>query len=167
MKSALTASLQSVLSAAVLAGMMMLCGGMPQAFAAPPPDGNIIANPGFEAPDDPVWTGSEAVLLRSSEQAHSGKWSLRIQDRSNTVSGSANSVPVSVSLQGGGRFYAEAWIKIDAESKIRTGYGAVAVDIIQVCTLCTVHRQRKRIVECKVMLYAAGYILLRLLNHGL
>lgn len=130
MKSALTASLQSVLSAAVLAGMMMLCGGMPQAVAAPPPDGNIIANPGFEAPDDLVWTGSEAVLLRSSEQAHSGKWSLQIQDRSNTVSGSANSVPVSVSLQGGGRFYAEAWIKIDAESKIRTGYGAVAVDII-------------------------------------
>lgn len=107
---------------------LFLCGQI-QA-AALPDDGNIIANPGFETAAALIWEGTHAQVELSSEQAHSGKWSLLIKDNSSTASGYVSSIPVPVSLQGGGRFYAEAWIKIDASANSRTGYGMAAVDIL-------------------------------------
>lgn len=107
--------------------MLLSCGIIQ---AAAPKDGNIIINPGFEAPDKLIWEGTNAQVERSSARAHSGKWSLHIKDNSAAAAGYAGSTPVSVSLQGGGRFYAEAWIQIDSAANSRTGYGVAAVDII-------------------------------------
>ncbi len=98
--------------------------------AAPSDAGNLIANAGFETVSPLLWEGIDAKVERSVGGARSGQGSLLIRDESNTATGSACSTPVAVSLQGGGRFYAEAWLKIDAASNSRTGYGMASVDIL-------------------------------------
>ena len=93
-------------------------------------DGNIIINPGLELPGKLIWDGTSALCERSSTQVHSGSWSLHIKDENKTSCGYASSLPTLVPLQGGGRFYAEAWIKIDSRATKRTGYGSASVEVV-------------------------------------
>lgn len=91
-------------------------------------DGDIMTNPGFESPKAIDWAGSSAIV-QPQTGAHSGKWCLHVKDAAKDAIGYASSKPVRVSLQGGGRFYAEAWIRIDNQAEERTGYAVASVDI--------------------------------------
>ncbi len=92
-------------------------------------DGDITANPGFESPEQFDWSGSAVVAEPSQTRPHSGDWCLHIRDTSKDAVGQASSKPIRVALKGGGRFYAEAWIRIDDDATNRTGYASASVDI--------------------------------------
>ena len=106
-----------------------------QKETTPPPDaarqadGNILADAGFELETAVDWTGTSAVFQRVQTQAHTGVRCLQVKDSSRTACGYASGNPVRVSLQGGGRFYAEAWARIDDTMASRTGYATASIDI--------------------------------------
>ena len=93
------------------------------------PDGNLIANPGIEADDGFAWQGSSASVERVGTHPHSGAWCLYVNDRSKSSAGQGNSRFVPVQLKGGGRYYAEAWVRVDPDSPSRTGYGTAVIDV--------------------------------------
>lgn len=94
--------------------------------AAQERDGNALVNPGFESPDD---GGGSSTAKRSGIQTHSGDWCLRIEDNSSDEIEHLARPPMQVSLQGGGQFYAEGWMRIDNAAVNRTGYGMASLDI--------------------------------------
>lgn len=92
-------------------------------------DGDIATNAGFESPDAFDWSDTSADAKPVQVRPHTGDWCLYVKDASQDAVGQASSKPIRVSLQGGGRFYAEAWVRIDEEATHRTGYASASVDI--------------------------------------
>ncbi|HCO26418.1 MAG TPA: hypothetical protein DIT97_26650, partial [Gimesia maris] len=95
-------------------------------------DGNGIFNPGFEKAGPLRWSaGSTAATIeRSATLPHSGDASLRVADQSPNAVAFVASEPNRVLLQGGGRFYAEAWVRVDNAAAGRTGYGSASLDVV-------------------------------------
>ncbi len=92
-------------------------------------DGNLIANPGLESRDKFDWYGSSASTERVRTRPHSDAWCLHVKDHSKSSSGQGNSRLLPVQLRGGGRYYAEAWARVDPDFTSRTGYGTTVVDV--------------------------------------
>lgn len=95
-------------------------------------DGNGIFNPGFEKAGPLRWSaGSTAATIEcSATLPHSGDASLRVADQSPDAVAFVASEPNRVLLQGGGRFYAEAWGRVDNAAAGRTGYGSASLDVV-------------------------------------
>ena len=93
------------------------------------PQGNLVANGGLESSDAFAWSGSSAAVERVRTSPHGGSWCLHVADRSQSASGHGQSRALQVPLQGGGRFYAEAWVRVDTEVASRTGYATAALDV--------------------------------------
>jgi len=99
------------------------------ACAAQAKDGNLMTNPGLESGKVVDWHGVNASVARVRTSPHSGGWGLHVKDESERACGHADSRPIRVALQGGGQFYAEAWVRVDADMTSRTGYATATVDI--------------------------------------
>lgn len=112
----------------LLAAGAMIWAGLLVSSAAQEIDGNAEVNQGFESSDSDDGGGSSAAK-RSGIQAHSGEWCLRIEDNSPDEIEHLDRPPMQVSLQGGGQFYAEGWMRIDNAAVSRTGYGLASLDI--------------------------------------
>lgn len=92
-------------------------------------DGNLIANSGSESEKEFQWYGASATVERTRTQPHSGDWCLHITDSSKSARGHADSGFTPVALRGGGRYYAEAWSRVDTDFASRTGYGITVVNV--------------------------------------
>jgi len=102
----------------------VMAGAMP----AQEPDGNVLSDPGFES-EDFASAGGSSATERSKTQAHSGDWCLRVADNSREEIEYRDCPATRVSLQGGGQFYAEGWLRIDNAAANRTGYGTASLEI--------------------------------------
>ncbi len=113
-----------------LAVMTIICASLPGLTFAQDLDGNVLVNPGFESVDEVEGGGGgSSTAERSETQARSGDWCLRIGDNSRDEIEHLDRPPTRVSLQGGGQFYAEGWLRIDNAAVNRTGYGTASLDI--------------------------------------
>lgn len=92
-------------------------------------DGDLTTDGGLESAGSLDWTANGALAQRVTTRPHSGQSCLRAMDNSESVIGHVHSKPVAVSLRGGGRFYAEAWVRVDTDVDSRTGYANVAVEV--------------------------------------
>ena len=81
----------------------------PVAWAAETADGNLIVNPGLESADTAGWRGASAAVERIKTEPHSGGWCLRVKDESDDH-GQGNSPTFKAPP---GRYYVEAWLRID------------------------------------------------------
>lgn len=116
---------------AMILGVVLIAVGN-TASLAQTTDGNGIFNPGFEKAGPLRWSaGSTAATIeRSATLPHSGDASLRVADQSPNAVAFVASEPNRVLLQGGGRFYAEAWVRVDNAAAGRTGYGSASLDVV-------------------------------------
>ena len=111
-----------------LAVMTMIWASQLDSSIAQEIDGNVLTDPGFESVDV-IDGGGTSSTERSEIQAHSGEGCLRISDNRRDEIELHDRPPARVSLQGGGQFYAEGWLRIDNAAANRTGYGTASLDI--------------------------------------
>ncbi len=87
----------------------LLCLGL--LVSAQGADGNLVVNPGLESGEQFDWRASSASVERVRTNPHSGEWCLYVKDTSGSRGqGNSRNFPVPP-----GRYYVEAWVRVDPD----------------------------------------------------